>query len=76
MHLASIKRQKVKVLGETIEFRAGETIHTENSYKYTTASFSALARGSGWTVQALWTDANQYFAVYVLRYQAEPAAAR
>ncbi|MFL5064454.1 MAG: L-histidine N(alpha)-methyltransferase [Xanthobacteraceae bacterium] len=66
MHLASIKRQKVKVLGETIEFRAGETIHTENSYKYTPASFSALARGSGWSVQALWTDANQYFAVYFL----------
>src|SRR5262249_44815361 len=35
MHLASRKRQKVKVAGRTIEFRAGETIHTENSYKYT-----------------------------------------
>ena len=34
MHLASNKRQKVRVAGETIEFRAGETIHTENSYKY------------------------------------------
>ena len=35
MHLASTKRQKVKVNGKTINFRAGETIHTENSYKYT-----------------------------------------
>ncbi len=34
MHLASSKRQKVRVAGETIDFRAGETIHTENSYKY------------------------------------------
>ena len=34
MHLASLKRQKVKVAGETVDFRAGETIHTENSYKY------------------------------------------
>ena len=34
MHLASSKRQKVRVAGETIEFRAGETIHTESSYKY------------------------------------------
>jgi L-histidine Nalpha-methyltransferase len=66
MHLASIKRQKVKILGETIEFRAGETIHTENSYKYTPASFGALARGSGWNVRALWTDPDKYFAVYVL----------
>ena len=34
MHLASMKRQKVRLCGETIDFRAGETIHTENSYKY------------------------------------------
>jgi L-histidine Nalpha-methyltransferase len=66
MHLASIKRQKVKILGEMIEFRAGETIHTENSYKYTPASFTALARGSGWNVQTLWTDEQKYFAVYFL----------
>ena len=38
MHLASLKRQKVKVAGETFEFRAGETIHTENSYKYSVES--------------------------------------
>ena len=34
MHLASTKRQKVRIGDTTIEFRAGETIHTENSYKY------------------------------------------
>ena len=38
MHLASLKRQKVRVAGETIDFRAGETIHTENSYKYSVES--------------------------------------
>ena len=67
MHLASTKRQKVKVDGERIEFRAGETIHTENSYKYSVESFSALARGSGWTVHTHWTDADDYFAVFALR---------
>jgi L-histidine Nalpha-methyltransferase len=66
MHLASIKRQKVKLLGETIDFRAGETIHTENSYKYTPSSFQALARGSGWNVRAVWTDEQRYFAVFGL----------
>jgi len=66
MHLASIKRQKVKICGETIEFRAGETIHTENSYKYTIASFGALVRGAGWNVHAFWTDPDTYFAVFVL----------
>ena len=66
MHLASRKRQKVHVLGRTIEFRAGETIHTENSYKYTVESFRALARGSGWTPLAAWTDAKGYFSVQAL----------
>ena len=49
MHLASLKRQRIKVCGECIDFRAGETIHTENSYKYSVESFGALARGAGWT---------------------------
>jgi dimethylhistidine N-methyltransferase len=66
MHLASSKRQKVKVRGETIDFRAGETIHTENSYKYTVDSFGALARGTGWTPLKLWTDADRYFGVQAL----------
>ena len=76
MHLASIKRQKVRILGETIEFRAGETIHTENSYKYRIESFSALARGSGWDVFAYWTDAEKYFAVYALTLEDEPQTRR
>ena len=63
MHLASVKRQKVKVAGETVEFRAGETIHTENSYKYSIESLTALARGAGWQPAAVWTDARQYFSI-------------
>ncbi|MEA2953242.1 MAG: hypothetical protein QOJ96_2762 [Alphaproteobacteria bacterium] len=69
MHLASSKRQKVKVRGETIDFRAGETIHTENSYKYTVDSFGALARGTGWTPVSVWTDADRYFSVQALTLQ-------
>ncbi len=63
MHLASLKRQKVKVAGETIEFRAGETIHTENSYKYSVEKLAALARGAGWRPLAVWTDARKYFSI-------------
>ena len=63
MHLASLKRQKVKVAGETIEFRAGETIHTENSYKYSVESLAALARGVGWLAAGVWTDARKYFSI-------------
>jgi dimethylhistidine N-methyltransferase len=63
MHLASLKRQKVKVAGETIDFRTGETIHTENSYKYSIASLGALARGAGWRPAGVWTDEREYFSI-------------
>lgn len=63
MHLASLKRQKVKVAGETIDFRAGETIHTENSYKYSAEKLVALARGVGWLPAGAWTDASGYFSI-------------
>jgi L-histidine Nalpha-methyltransferase len=66
MHLASLKRQKVKVAGETIDFRAGETIHTENSYKYSVESLGALARGAGWRPLQVWTDARKYFSIQAL----------
>lgn len=67
MHLASTKRQKVSVAGRVFSFRAGETIHTENSYKYTPGSFAALARGCGWTPEIAWTDPAALFSVNVLR---------
>jgi len=63
MHLASLKRQKVKVAGETVDFRACETIHTENSYKYSLDSLAALARGVGWQPAAAWTDPRKYFSI-------------
>ena len=68
MHLASMKRQKVRLCGETIDFRAGETIHTENSYKYSVESFGAMARGSGWSPIEVWTDADKCFSVHALRW--------
>jgi dimethylhistidine N-methyltransferase len=67
MHLASLKRQKVKVAGETVDFRAGETIHTENSYKYSVESLASLARGIGWLPAGAWTDADHYFSIQAFR---------
>ena len=72
MHLVSTRRQTVRICGETIDFCAGETIHTENSYKYSVESFTALARGAGWAPLAVWADAEQYFSVHVLAREAEP----
>ena len=67
MHLESLKDQAVTVAGRTFEFHAGETIHTENSYKYTVESFRALAESAGWRPVACWTDENGWFAVHALK---------
>jgi len=56
MHLVSARRQTVRVAGHAITFEAGETIHTENSYKYTIESFGLLARSAGWMPMTAWTD--------------------
>jgi dimethylhistidine N-methyltransferase len=73
MHLASLKRQKVKVAGECFDFRAGETIHTENSYKYSVESLGALARGVGWMPAGAWTDGDKYFSIQAFTFAGEPA---
>ncbi len=75
MHLASLRKQRVTVCGRRIEFRAGETIHTENSYKYSLDSFAALARGAGWSPLTAWTDGGGLFSVHVLKLAGEPGAA-
>jgi dimethylhistidine N-methyltransferase len=76
MHLASLKRQNAKVAGETIEFRAGETIHTENSYKYSVEKLTALARGAGWRPLGVWTDACNYFSIQAFELADEPPPVR
>ncbi|MBV1698974.1 MAG: L-histidine N(alpha)-methyltransferase [Hyphomicrobiales bacterium] len=69
MHLASTRRQKVRIGDVAVDFRAGETIHTENSYKYSVESFQALAHGSGYTPLKVWTDG--LFSVHALRNTAD-----
>jgi dimethylhistidine N-methyltransferase len=66
MHLISRKPQVVRLLGTSFSFRHGESIHTENSYKYSIERFAALARGAGWKVQTSWTDAAGMFSVHAL----------
>ena len=66
MHLISKKTQTVRVLGRSFSFRAGESIHTESSYKYSLDRFTALARGSGWSPRESWTDKDSMFSVHAL----------
>jgi dimethylhistidine N-methyltransferase len=66
MHLISKKQQAVRMLGTSFSFRPGESIHTENSYKYSIDRFAALARVSGWQVRESWMDRNRMFSVHAL----------
>lgn len=63
MHLEALREVSVVWPGGRRAFAAGERIHTENSYKYTPASARALLQQAGLTVQHLWTDPLQYFAL-------------
>lgn len=66
MHLISKKPQTVRIQGRSFAFRTGESIHTESSYKYSLDRFTALAKGSGWTPTASWTDPDGMFSVHAL----------
>lgn len=66
MHLESLRDQSVRVSGRLFEFARGETIHTENSYKYTSEGFAALCDRAGWTTIRSWTDAENLFNVSYL----------
>jgi dimethylhistidine N-methyltransferase len=63
MHLISSCDQSVVIAGQLIKFRKGETIHTENSYKYTCSGIAELAQACGFKREAVWTDAKQLFSI-------------
>ncbi len=54
MHLLSLVEQTATVSGRCFHFDAGETLHTENSYKYHPDEFSAMARRAGWKQVEAW----------------------
>ncbi len=66
MHLVSRRRQDVTVAGRPIAFDAGETIHTENSYKYSLPAFDAVLSEAGWRKQQSWTDDRGLFSLHLL----------
>jgi L-histidine Nalpha-methyltransferase len=69
MHLESLLEQTVRIdsLGIAAEFAPGETIHTENSYKYRTGQAEALLSATGFEATQRWSDADGWFAVYLAK---------
>lgn len=64
MHLTSLMDQEVTVGGHTVAFDAGESIHTENSYKYTPEEFETLAGKAGFRPHQRWGDARGWFSLF------------
>lgn len=70
MHLVAREAVRFKAAGHSFHLQAGESIHTENSYKYTLQEARLLARAAGWEPLNVWTDPDGLFALHV--WAAEP----
>ncbi|HVZ46266.1 MAG TPA: L-histidine N(alpha)-methyltransferase [Ramlibacter sp.] len=66
MHLVSRCTQVVEVCGRASEFDEGESLHTENSYKFTIDGLRALAQRAGFRPGPVWTDPERLFSVHWL----------
>ena len=66
MHLVSKESQIVKINGSAVKFSKGETLHTENSYKYSLESFTALCNAAGFELERSWLDEKKLFSFHYL----------
>lgn len=67
MHLESLVAQEVAIpsLGLNVSFRRGESIHTENCYKFSREKVAQLFARAGFTLSHCWADPKQWFGVYM-----------
>ena len=70
MHLEAIRDTEFSVAGQAFSFRAGATIHTENSHKYADRDARLLLLAAGWGVVRQWTDADDQFAILLAEAEA------
>ena len=66
MHLRAKKRTEIALDDHVFRFEAGETLHTENSHKYSINRLKALFEETPWRLETVWTDENQWFAACLL----------
>jgi dimethylhistidine N-methyltransferase len=68
MHLVSTQKQTVRINGHVFCFESGETIHTENCYKYRREDFETMSRDCGWRLVQDWQDKKESgFGVFLLQ---------
>ncbi|TWB12805.1 dimethylhistidine N-methyltransferase [Nitrospirillum amazonense] len=66
MHLVSRRQQLVRIGDRLLSFDKDESIHTENSHKYTPTAFAALAEDAGWRVARHWINPAPAFGLFLL----------
>jgi L-histidine N-alpha-methyltransferase len=66
MHLVSLAAQNVAIDRHRFRFDVGESVHTENSYKYSVEEFRAMALAAGFHAARVWQDARRFFALFGL----------
>jgi dimethylhistidine N-methyltransferase len=64
MHLVATRPVAARVAGSAVRFAEGESLHTENSYKYSAEEFSRLLKAAGFEARDPWTDPRKYFSVF------------
>jgi L-histidine Nalpha-methyltransferase len=67
MHLVSRRVQTVRLNGHAVRFEQGQTLHTENSHKYTVPRFQRLAEDAGFRPGPVWCDDEGLFSVHWLQ---------
>ena len=67
MHLVNRVKHSVRIFDKKIDFKVGETIHTENSYKYTYKSFERLSESAGYKIQSFFSDEKSFFGIFILK---------
>ena len=69
MHLESVRAQVVTIpaLRMRVSFQRGETIHTENSYKFTAGMVDSILQNGGFTRDCTWTDPCRWFALHLAK---------
>lgn len=71
MHLVCLETHSTYLDGYNVEFREGETIHTESSYKYTPEEFKRRAGYAGWKTERVWLAEDNMFSVFLLKNMSE-----
>lgn len=66
MHLRAVRTTAIVIDGREFSFEQGETLHTENSHKFTLEKIERLVNQTPWKLEKAWTDADNWFAACLL----------